>query len=233
MANWYVRRGEKVAGPVDASRLEQLAAAGRLWPTDQVAQDLAGPWHVASDTTLFPPPDQMMSETVPTSVPSDTAQSTRAIRVGGWLLVFCVILTIIRPLYLVVSFVQSYQVLTLLDFDSHAALRITIIWELVGFAALIAYGSVIGFKIWLGHPQGPELARRFLVINLVGSLAVEVIAVLLIMNESNRQVFQEGLIGAFKYVLQALVFFAIWWAYFKKSKRVSNTYGLERFQSTF
>jgi len=66
MAGWYVRRGEKVIGPVDLAKLKESAAAGMLLPTDQLAKDVAGPWTEASRTTLFakkegepsPPPPQ-------------------------------------------------------------------------------------------------------------------------------------------------------------------------------
>ena len=53
MAGWYVRRGEKVIGPVDLAKLRESAAAGKLLPTDQLAKDAAGPWTEASRTTLF------------------------------------------------------------------------------------------------------------------------------------------------------------------------------------
>lgn len=53
MAGWYVRRGEKVVGPVEVSRLKELAAEGKLVPTDQLAKDAAGPWTAASSTSLF------------------------------------------------------------------------------------------------------------------------------------------------------------------------------------
>ncbi len=53
MAGYYIRRGEKVIGPVDLAKLKEAAAAGNLLPTDQLAKDAAGPWTVASRTTLF------------------------------------------------------------------------------------------------------------------------------------------------------------------------------------
>jgi hypothetical protein len=53
MAGWYVRRGEKVLGPVDLANLKEAVAAGKLLPTDQLAKDAAGPWTAASRTALF------------------------------------------------------------------------------------------------------------------------------------------------------------------------------------
>jgi hypothetical protein len=53
MAGWYIRRGEKVIGPVETDKLKESAAAGKLLPTDQLAKDAAGPWTEASKTKLF------------------------------------------------------------------------------------------------------------------------------------------------------------------------------------
>lgn len=53
MASWYVRRGEKVVGPFDVSKLKELAALGKLLPTDQLAKDAGGPWTEAKRTILF------------------------------------------------------------------------------------------------------------------------------------------------------------------------------------
>src|SRR5262245_22912459 len=53
MAGWYVRRGEKVIGPVDSAKLKELAATGKLLPTDELAKDAAGPWTEARRTSLF------------------------------------------------------------------------------------------------------------------------------------------------------------------------------------
>ena len=53
MAGRYIRRGEKIVGPVDAQKLRELAATGRLLPTDELAKDVAGPWHPAGSTNLF------------------------------------------------------------------------------------------------------------------------------------------------------------------------------------
>ena len=53
MAGWYIRRDEKVIGPVEITKLKELVVDGRLRPTDFLAKDPAGPWTAASRTTLF------------------------------------------------------------------------------------------------------------------------------------------------------------------------------------
>jgi len=53
MAGWYIKRDDKIVGPVDLPKLQDLVANGRLHRADQLAKDIAGPWNEAGHTTLF------------------------------------------------------------------------------------------------------------------------------------------------------------------------------------
>lgn len=68
MAGWYVRRGEKVLGPVEIAKLKEIVAAGRILPTDFLAKDAAGPWKEASGTTLFANEPAEKAEPPPTAL---------------------------------------------------------------------------------------------------------------------------------------------------------------------
>ena len=52
MANYFVRRGEKIFGPVTGEQVIGLARAQKIQPTDQIATDKNGPWQ---PTTALPP----------------------------------------------------------------------------------------------------------------------------------------------------------------------------------
>jgi TM2 domain-containing membrane protein YozV len=67
MAAWYIKRGEKVAGPVDAAKLKQLVSAGKVLPSDALAKEANGPWTPAGRTSLF------ASSPKPASVPTAVA----------------------------------------------------------------------------------------------------------------------------------------------------------------
>jgi len=57
-SNWYVKKGEKVLGPLDSPRLKQLAADKKIGPQTQVAQSSTGPWVSASRVNgLFAQPE--------------------------------------------------------------------------------------------------------------------------------------------------------------------------------
>jgi hypothetical protein len=54
MAGWYVRRGEKVLGPISSTQLKEGYAAGKLLITDEIAKDPGGPWTEVRKTSLAP-----------------------------------------------------------------------------------------------------------------------------------------------------------------------------------
>ena len=139
---------------------------------------------------------------------------------------FCIILTIISPLIVLGQMASSW------DQDraalvAYPALRDACMWENLGVTALLIYGFVVGCLIWNGNPRGREIARKFLLIRFLAFIGVEVIA-LVMMGNLPSEILGGGISGVFGSVFQALVFFLIWWFYFKKSKRVRNTYGEER-----
>lgn len=51
MANWYVKRGSQVAGPLTRERLDQLAAEGKVQKTDLVREGEDGEFYPAADVT--------------------------------------------------------------------------------------------------------------------------------------------------------------------------------------
>ena len=54
-SKWFVRVGEKVYGPIDAAKLKQLVADGKINQQTDVAQNNAGPWVPAEKVKgLFP-----------------------------------------------------------------------------------------------------------------------------------------------------------------------------------
>ena len=54
-SKWFVRVGEKVYGPIDAAKLKQLVAGGKINQQTEVAQNNAGPWVPAEKVKgLFP-----------------------------------------------------------------------------------------------------------------------------------------------------------------------------------
>lgn len=76
MAGWYLRRGEKVIGPIEVAKLKEGVANGQILPTDQLAKDAAGPWTEASRTQLFAQPPQPLSQPPAVTPPPQTQLTT-------------------------------------------------------------------------------------------------------------------------------------------------------------
>ena len=146
--------------------------------------------------------------------------------IGGWLVFFCIILTIISPLIVLGQMASTWEKARP-AFVVYPSLRDACMWENLGITALLIYGFVVGCLIWNGNPRGREIAKKFLLIRLFAFIGVEVIA-LVMMGNLPSEILGGGISGVFGSVFQALVFFLIWWFYFKKSKRVRNTYGEEK-----
>jgi len=180
-------------------------------------EDIAALVKPKKEEDLKKPPGEVVSAT------KSKSPSTSAPRgVGGWLLFFCVSLTIIGPLYSLIQLVQGWEGAAVVSSRFPSFETITYL-ETFGVALILLYGFIVGCRIWAGNPNGRRLAQQYLKIRLFGFIGLEVIVFLLLLNLPSQLIeavateiagvlFREGL------------FFLIWWLYFKKSKRVKNTY---------
>jgi len=112
-------------------------------------------------------------------------------------------------------------------FDAFPAIKGVLIWEILGSTALLIYSFIVGCVVWSGHPRGRDIARRLLVVRPLAFIGVEGVAFLM-MRDLPSEILQGGIAGALGAIFQVCVHSLVWWFYFKKSKRVRNTYGPER-----
>lgn len=175
----------------------------------------------------YPPPPPPAAADAQVQGESHTrVQEKNALQgVGGWLTFFCVSLTILGPFWSLGQLTEAYDKAKP-AFDRFPALKSAVDFETWGSAAIIIYGFVVGCMIWSGSPSGRRLARQYLIIRLIGFIAVEAIAFSMISGVSPAAL-GAGASEGFGAILQSLLYFAIWWLYFKRSKRVRNTYGPE------
>jgi hypothetical protein len=52
---YYIRRGDKVMGPISDVKIREGIWNGKVQPTDQLGTDKAGPWQVLSTSSEFSP----------------------------------------------------------------------------------------------------------------------------------------------------------------------------------
>ena len=145
------------------------------------------------------------------------------IGIGGWLLLFCVGLTIIGPLYSCCWINANWQI-TQIKFDHMPNLKLAAVWENAGMLALVVYGFVVGLMIWRGNANGREIAKKYLIIRLLSFILIEIVTIMLLGSKPHHS-FTVVNYGVACPAIGEIFYFLIWWLYFKKSIRVRNTYG--------
>ena len=155
------------------------------------------------------------------------------IGVGGWLLFFCVSLTIIGPLFSFGILMDSWETAKP-AFAYIPSLKTITSFELLGSAVIVIYGFVIGCKIWAGNPEGKWLAKQYLKVRFFGFIGIETIVLLMMYLNKMPSSWMPGIIGGMigRIIFGEGFFFLVWWFYFKKSKRVKNTYDRNTFIET-
>ncbi len=124
--------------------------------------------------------------------------------VSGWLLLFCIWLTILDPLYM----------LRLLPFLRYLSLN----WTLPLSFALVIYGVVVGIQLWQARPAALTMLRVYF--GLLLALTLFTIGLMVyrtfLMHVSFWSVFAW---------MRTAAFLGVWVTYFRTSKRVLATYG--------
>ena len=125
--------------------------------------------------------------------------------VGGWLLFFCISLTVLSPLNILMR--------------ASAGWRLTSPYLLNDLAGL--YGAVVGTVLWLKQPISLMLLRIYFII-AAGVAVLGVLNLIATALRTHESLFlARGFTGALEYVGILL----LWFAYFRKSVRVRNTFG--------
>lgn len=149
------------------------------------------------------------SPVTPSSVPDE--QKYKGVR--GWLLLFCIGLTILAPIRAMVETSSSYKMFS--DYFGRVpnlqAFWITLTLLNVG---LTIYGVVVGVNLWRVRSGAVRDAKRFLWCLLAFSAGALFLPILF------------GVpVASIAYVKPAgILAFFVWFFYLKKSKRVKATY---------
>ncbi|MBS0657136.1 MAG: DUF4339 domain-containing protein [Verrucomicrobia bacterium] len=225
---WFYAKNKQQIGPVEDSEFDALVAAGTILPTDLVWQPGQPEWlplakvRAAVPEVLTPPSlPAAASPGAPAAAPT-TAAPLRAEPlkgVAGWLLLFCVWLTIIGPL------IRLFEWSSLLPYLLRGSVTMTLPLGLsLGVGLLMTVLSiVVGVLIWSGRPDGRRLAQLYL------QIRAGVFAVMFAFNFLSLLLFRGMelyVLGRYVFnLLLEVAFLVIWWRYFQVSKRVQATYG--------
>jgi len=225
----HVYHNNQQEGPYSPEQLYDMIAKGTVTPVTLAWKEGISDW-VPLNTILSGADGQQATTEPPTapfapqpSVSPPPFAATGPKGVGGWLVFFCIGLTILGPLYFLGQFSTSWEQAQP-AFAQFPTFKTAILWETAGSIALFIYGFIVGFMIWSGNPNGREIAKKFLLIRLIGFIGIEFVTVAL-MGDMPAVVVSSVIRATGGAVFGNLIWFLIWWFYFKKSKRVLNTYG--------
>jgi hypothetical protein len=222
---YYIAKNGNRSGPFSQEQIQGMLSSSVISLDDLVWHEGQSDWKPLS--ALFgpsqPPPIRAtgVANTIPSATTATVLDGPKG--QGGWLVFFCVALTILGPLFSIGQMVAAWEQ-SEPAFGRFPSIKSAMILENFGLAALLIYGFILGCIIWGGNPKGKRLAKQYLLIRLFGFFGIELVA-LMIIADLPSQVLAAGVGAVIGAGFREILFFLIWWFYFKKSKRVRNTYG--------
>jgi hypothetical protein len=223
----HIAQNNRQEGPYTLDQVQGMLDNGAITPITLAWRDGMSSW--APVSTIIPPAAPHISKAPPPlpiekmTSPSNTAElisldSTGPKGVGGWLLLFCVQLTILSPL------ISIGEMVNLWNYSKNSV----VIWTSAGSLSLLIYGFIVGCGIWIGSKKGREIARKYLFVRLTGFIIIQFVAILLISENSlgptHSKILASFIGSACGSTTTEVIYFLVWWFYFKRSKRVKNTY---------
>jgi len=140
--------------------------------------------------------------------------------VKGWLLLFCLSLTIFSPLYTLYNLGVSYEASSTL-FNRYPDLQNVFIIDLILSLGLTAFSIYAGRALWNIKPGAVKIAKTYLLV----FLGYVIIASILpfkagLPASANDIMMEEVIIGA----IRSVFYVVIWYWFLNVSKRVKATY---------
>ena len=142
--------------------------------------------------------------------------------VRGWLLLFCLSLTVFSPLLTIgslgVGYSESSKYL-----DQYTGLRIINLIDIILSLGIMAFSIYAGAGLWSIRPGAVQMAKRYLLCFL-GYHAVA--AILPFMAGLPSASIDAMIMPVAQNTLRGVIYFAVWYSYLNNSKRVKATFRL-------
>jgi len=155
----------------------------------------------------------------------DDVKKNESIGVGGWLGFFCFMITIIAPIFGFIVLVTDWASVSDIVLETYPGIATGMLLESIGRIIIIIWGVVVGITLWQRVPNADKKAINYFKVRLILWFALEMVVAFIIISEDISSDFVASTFGfAVGSIFSELVFFIIWYSYFKKSKRVKNTF---------
>ena len=143
-------------------------------------------------------------------------------KVGGWLLFFCISLTILTPLANIAAIAQELAALPEIS-SRFPRMVIVVAAESILTLGLVVFSVYSGIKLWSIKNDAVETAKMFLISNFAAIVIISIIPFFGGLPESaNAQITK----NAMSTVVRSAIFTWIWFSYLNKSVRVAQTFDL-------
>jgi hypothetical protein len=166
------------------------------------------------DLTNAAQPEPPIPPTTPPATPSPYQG------VGGWLLLLCIVLTIISPLVTLVSLVSGYNASSQYFHQFPGLVTLNIV-DIILSVSLMAFSVYAGVGLWTLRPGAVAMAKRYLWFFLGYHVIVMFLPFMAGLPAAANNVM---LAEVAKDMLRGFVYFVVWYAYLNKSERVKATY---------
>ncbi len=233
----HIFQNNKQEGPYTTEEIQQMLESGSIAPITLAWADGMPDWAPLSTVLALAPPPTPAAAPAPTqtltaSEPFYTPTPAQPMPVplgptgvGGWLLLFCVGLTVLGPLFFINQTTEAWKGAEA-AFSHFPSLKTGVIVENTGLALIQVCSVVVGLILWGARSGGRALAMRFLIFRISAFGGVELIT-LLVLGDLPTDVLTAVLGGIVGSASKEAFYCTVWWFYFKKSKRVRNTYGAD------
>jgi hypothetical protein len=166
------------------------------------------------------PPNAVNDQVLPTHTPLIVPFQSRCKGVGGWLLLFCLGLTVFSPLLTLGSLAVSYSDVSQYFEQIPGLLHLTVIDTLLS-VGLMGFSIYAGVGLWSIRPGAVRSAKRY----LLCCLWYQAVAAVLPFMAGLPSAASEAMIPeVVKQTVRGVIHVAVWYSYLCKSQRVKATY---------
>jgi len=227
----YIAKNGSRSGPFNEAQVRSLVDGGLITLEDLVWSKGSDDWRPLR-TLLFPDepppiPDALGNHATTSQAAVTMAPPTRVRAgpkgVGGWLVFFCVQLTILSPFFTVIHMPIDWEDASP-AFVRYPELKDAMVIQDVGLAIVLILGFVAGTAIWSGSRRGRTWARTYLIGRLAVLLAFERFSYATAVPAVPTAVASKLWDSVVASVVTNVVIAGIWLLYFQFSRRVRNTY---------
>jgi hypothetical protein len=139
--------------------------------------------------------------------------------VKGWLLFFCISLTILSPLFTVAGLARGFSAGSRVE-DRLPGFMTAMASDSVLAAPIMALGIFAVVSLWAVKPNAVRVAKLYLIVQPVYAVLEVALFLAILPSSATGTVIEKGTTS----VLGSLLYAGLWFSYLSKSKRVRATY---------